>query len=203
MNVGSIRAEGDELRLNGAVPLIAVAPDRFTSLYDDRVFVFERDAAGEVTHMLAGTPLSTFQRVRGLRAPGTLRTLVTLAILISLAAVLGWAYRVFRPVPETLRLPSPHVRLAWLHALLLGSVLQLLPLAVGDIRFGMSVWLHALLLTLNATLVLGLVVVAFSVRQWVGAHGTVWNRSRYSLVALTAVFGMWFAWSFNLVAYLL
>ncbi len=128
---------------------------------------------------------------------------MTLAILISLAAVLGWAYRVFRPVPERLRLPSPHVRLAWLHALLLGSVLQLLPGAVGDIRFGMSVWLHVLLLTLNATLVLGLVVVAFSVRQWVGAHGTVWNRSRYSLVALAAVFGMWFAWHFNLVAYLI
>ena len=119
-----------------------------------------------------------------------------------MAAVLGWGYRVFRPAPEKSRLPSPHVRLAWLHALLLGSFLLLLPAAMGQIGLGVSTSLHVLLLAFNANLVLGLVVVAFSVRQWAGGHGTLWNRARFTIVALAAVFNIWFAWSFNLVAYL-
>jgi len=200
-STGCVQAEGAELRVNGKLPLVATSKDHFTSRYEDLVFVFERDADGEVTHLMAGSPLGTLRRVRGLQAPGTIKILLNLTMLIALAAVLGWGYRIFRPVPEEKRLFSPDVRLAWLHAALLLGFLYVIPTAAGNIIFGMPASLHALLLGFNANLVLGLVVIGLNCRQWVGLHGTIGSRSRYSLFALAAAFNLWFAWSFNLVAW--
>ena len=88
------------------------------------------------------------------------------------------------------------------HALLVGGLLTFLPEASGDVLHGIPIWLHALLLTYNANLVLGPFVVVFSVLQWVRGHGTRWNRAGYSLVALAAVFNLWFGWFFNMAGYM-
>lgn len=200
-NAGFVSTDGRQLRLSSSTRLVPTGPDRFTGLYDDLAVVFERNEKGEVTHMIAGSPLSTLKRVRGLDGR-IVQPLVIALILVSFAAVLFWAYRLFRPIPEAKRLPSPHVRLAGLHALLTGSFLLAFLGMVGNTAFGVPMSLHVLLLALNANLVLGLVVIGLSVRQWVGRQGTLAGRSGYTLVAIAAGMNLWLAWSFNVVGYL-
>lgn len=200
--VGSVQPRGEELALLGARRLVPTGPDRFTGVYDDVAVVFERDERGRVSHMLVGSPLATFKRARGLEG-GVVPPIALFVLLVSSAAVLVWLYRVFRPIPERKRLPSPHVRIAWIHALLTGGLmLGYLELAGGTI-YGVPPGLHVLLLALNANLLLGLVVVAFSVRQWIGREGTLLNRAGYTLVALASVVNLGLAWAYNVVAYVL
>lgn len=125
---------------------------------------------------------------------------VTLAALaVVLLAELGWAYRVFRPVPAERRLPSPHVRLAWIRALLLGGVLLALPSTLDTLLHGPPAWVRALLVVHNANLVLGLAVPAFALQQWIRGYGTRAIRARYAVVAAASLWNLWLAWSFGLV----
>ena len=198
----SVELDGDELKVGAGGRLVATGPDRFTGRYGDAVIVFERGDDGEVTHLIANTPLSTYQRVRGLESPTVIAWLLSVLVWIAVAAVLGWGYRVVRRAPEAERLPSRHIQIGWLHALLLGGFLLVLPGTTADISYGIPVQLHALLLIFNANLLLCPLVVGFSVRQWSRGYGTVWSRARYSLVALAALGNLWFGWFFNLVDYL-
>ncbi|MEM7016020.1 MAG: serine hydrolase domain-containing protein, partial [Pseudomonadota bacterium] len=96
-----------------------VAPDMFRARYSEQYLVFTRDEQGVVTHVVAGSPLGTLNRVSGLDAPSNQQLIIGLIIVIALAAALGYAYAgVFlRHLPN--RLPNAHVLIAWVHAVAL------------------------------------------------------------------------------------
>jgi CubicO group peptidase (beta-lactamase class C family) len=200
-NVGSVTTDGAMLSINGSARWIPTGRDRFTGLYGDAVIVFERDEKGDVSHMIAGSPLSTLKRARGLEGR-IVQPFALFVVLVSFAAVLAWVYRLLRPIPEPKRLPSPHVRLAWVHALCMGTFLLAFVGLAGNTVYGIPFQLHLLLLAFNANMLLGLLVIAFSVTQWLGRHGTLIGRTGYTLVALAAATNIWLGWSYNLVGYL-
>lgn len=194
-----IVAEGDRLVLGNGARLVATARDRFTALPGGAPVVFERSARGAVTHVLVGSPLATFRRARGLDVPGRVRLIMMLAFAVAAAAVLGWGYRVVRPRPESERLPSPHVRVAWTHAFLLCASLLLLPSTLQGIGFGLSLLSRTVLIVVNLNLLLGALTTVFAARQWLAGAGSVGCRCRYALVALASLANLWFAWAFHLV----
>jgi CubicO group peptidase (beta-lactamase class C family) len=195
----SIHVDGDELVLGNGARLVPTAPDRFEARSGGAPIVFERDDRGAISHMLAGSPLATYGRERGPDAPRNARLLLLTAFSVAVAAVVGWGYRVFRPIPVSRRLPSPHVRVAWVHALLLGGCLLLLPTAIGGIAYGLSPFTRTVLIVFNANLVFGLLTTAFAARQWMTGAGSLGCRCRYAIVALASLVNLWFAWAFNLL----
>jgi hypothetical protein len=58
------------------------------------------------------------------------------------------------------------------------------------------------MLSMAFNLLLGLVILALSVRQWLGALGGTLARVRYGFVAFAAVLKLWICWYFNVQAYL-
>ena len=104
-----------------------------------------------------------------------------------------------RHTAEEERLPPHHVGLAWVHAALVGGLLYALTQGSFDIHYGMPASLRTLLVGYSANLVLAPIVIAFACRQWTSGCGTVWSRMRYSLVALMALWNVWFACTFNLL----
>ncbi len=200
----SIEAADEELVFAGSSRWIPQGGDRFVGRYRDVNMVFER-SDGEVTHVVIGNPLSTFEKVSGLNAPSNAITLIGLMVLIAVVTVVGYGTRAFARAPADLRLPSPHVLLAWLHCLLLialyaylGNVLS------GDVEefvFGVParVEVNVWLVVLNT--LLGLVVVGFAVSHWRDGIGALRMRICYSLVALAALINLWVAWHFNLLSH--
>jgi hypothetical protein len=195
----SIHVDGDELVLGNGARLVPTAPDRFEARSGGAPIVFERDDRGAISHMLAGSPLATYGRERGPDAPRNARLLLLTAFSVAVMAVVGWGYRVFRPIPVSRRLPSPHVRVAWVHALLLGGCLLLLPTAIGGIAYGLSPFTRTVLIVFNANLVFGLLTTAFAARQWMTGAGSLGCRCRYAIMALASLVNLWFAWAFNLL----
>jgi len=191
---------------NRASRWTAVAPDRFTSKYADRTMVFERDATGEVSHMIVGSPLGSYQRVRGLDAPSNIRGLLIFSVLVALLAVLGYGYRAFRRAPAISQLPTRDVFLGWLHAvLLLGLYAQLGQTLAGNAEeFSYGVPTSALisLLLININLLIGAALIVFSIRQWLTNAGGIGARIRYSVLSLTVLVSAWIAYYFNFITYL-
>lgn len=199
-----IGVDDGELVFAGDSRWIPQGGDLFVGRYRDVNMVFER-TDGEVTHMLVGSPLSTFRKVEGLDAPGNAIRLMTVMILIAAGAVAGYGVRAFARAPTAARLPAAHVLCAWLHSLLLivlyaylGSVLS------GDVEkfvFGVPgrVLVNVWLLDLNT--LIGLLVVGFSVWHWLRSTGTLRTRLCYSLVGVAALINFWVAWYFNLLSH--
>ena len=184
----------------------ATAPDRFVARYADRTMVFERNAAGEISHMVVGSPLGSYQRVRGLDAPSNVRLVMVGTILIAFAAFLGYGYRAFRPGSVAARLPRHHVFVGWLFSfLLLGLYFQLVQTLTGNVdEFGYGVPLatHINLLMMNLNMLIGAAVVLFSMRQWSSGSGGLLARIRYSILAVAVIGSTWVAYYFNFIAYL-
>ena len=58
------------------------------------------------------------------------------------------------------------------------------------------------LVLMNVSLLVALVVIVFSVRQWMFGEGTVPARLRYSAIAIAASISLWMGYYFNFVDYL-
>lgn len=198
--VGLSVGEGGELRLGKGMRLVPTGPDRFTVRYGELPVVFQRNGDGEVTHMLAGSPLSSFERVDGLEDPGLVRLLFLATLLACLVAVVGWAYGAARPSGLEDGLPDHQILLGWVHAAATVVLLASLPAMIGGhLAYGMTPAFRALLLALNANLGLGVLVLGFTVDQWLRGRGTLSGRLGYSVVALAAVFNAWLVASFGLL----
>jgi hypothetical protein len=184
----------------------ATAPDRFTARYSDSTMVFERNGSGEVGHMLVGSPLGSYKRVRGLDAPGNIRLLIAFAVMVALLAVIGYGYRAFRRAPVQKRLPARDVFVGWLYAFaLVGLNVQLVLTLTGNtdkFSFGVPLATHINLLLINANMLIGVAVIVFAIRQWAMGIGSVAARFRYSILAMATVVYLWVAYYFNFFAYL-
>ncbi len=184
----------------------ATAPDRFTARYSDSTMVFERNGSGEVGHVLVGSPLGSYKRVRGLDAPGNIRLLIAFAVMVALLAVIGYGYRAFRRAPVQKRLPARDVFVGWLYAFaLVGLNVQLVLTLTGNtdkFSFGVPLATHINLLLINANMLIGVAVIVFAIRQWAMGIGSVAARFRYSILAMAAVVYLWVAYYFNFFAYL-
>jgi len=184
----------------------ATAPDRFTARYSDSTMVFERNGSGEVGHVLVGSPLGSYKRVRGLDAPGNIRLLIAFAVMVALLAVIGYGYRAFRRAPVQKRLPARDVLVGWLYAFaLVGLNVQLVLTLTGNtdkFSFGVPLATHINLLLINANMLIGVAVIVFAIRQWAMGIGSVAARFRYSILAMAAVVYLWIAYYFNFFAYL-
>jgi hypothetical protein len=167
--------------------------------------LFERDAAGEITLMMVGSPLATFERVRGLDAPSNIVRLIVGAVIIALGALLGYGYRAIYPKADAQKLPRLHLVVGWLYALVsLVLYVQLATTLTGDVdefAVGMPTATHLNLLFINFSLLIGATVVYFCIRQWLGRLGGFWARARFSLLALAALGNAWIAYYFNFIAY--
>ena len=192
-----LRLEGDLLHA-GSTALVPVAPDRFRTPDGRSAVVFERDD-GRVTHALVGSPLGTYQRTRGLGAPRRARLVLLLTQWIAWGAFLGWAYRLARPAPESRRLPSPHVRVAWANAALIATSLALLPGALSGLTLGLSLAGRGVLALIQLSAGLSVMTIAFSVQQWIRGAATAGVRVRYALMALASLAQLWLATSFHLL----
>jgi CubicO group peptidase (beta-lactamase class C family) len=208
VNNVTISVQDDELLVIGrsANRWRATASDRFTARYSDRTMVFERNGSGEVGHVLIGSPLGTYKRVRGLDAPGNIRLLVAFAVMVALLAVIGYGYRAFRRVPVQKRLPARDVFVGWFYALaLVGLNVQLVLTLTGNtdkFSFGVPLATHINLLLINVNMLIGVTVIVFAIRQWATGIGSVAARFRYSILAMAAVVYLWIAYYFNFFAYM-
>lgn len=192
-------AEGTSLRMDGGGPLFPIAPDRFTGPYGGSTLVFERDEAGEVTHLYAGSPLGSLKRVSGLAAPSVQRRLYDAMVWISILTLLGWTMVSVRGGGAGSRLPSHHVFVVWLQAGLFLLLVNILEATYASAVYGVGPELRMVLLALNANLGLGVLVGAFSVEQWWKGMGTVFARVGYGLAAAGVILQLWFAWTFHLL----
>lgn len=191
--------EGESLRVAGGGPLVPIAPDRFTGPYGGGTFVFERDEAGEVSHLFAGTPLGSLKRVTGLEAPSVQRRLFEAMVWLSVLTLLGWTLTTLRGGGVEPRLPPHHLFVAWLQAGLLLLLVTLLQATYLGAVYGVSAELRTVLIALNANLGLGVLVVAFTAEQWWKGLGSISGRLGYSLAAVGVALQLWFAWAFNLL----
>ena len=200
----TIEAADGELTWGGSSRWVPQGDDRFVGRYSDTWMVFER-TDGEITHVLIGSPLSTFARVSGLDAPGNAIRLMGLMALIAVGTVIGYGSRLFRRAPAATRLPPAHVLAATVHSLLLIALYAYLASVLsGDVeefvfgvpdRVAVNVWL----LILNS--MLGVAVIIFAVRQWLGGLAGTAVRLRFSLVAVAALINLWVVWYFNILAF--
>lgn len=196
-----VGADGSELSFSG-MELVAVGPDRFTGLYADVPIVFERDEAGAVTHVLVGSPLGTFRRVQGIEGSRVL-ILGWFMLLVAIGAVVVWVYRLLRPIPEERRLPSPHVRIALVHCVMLAALplafLALVPGTVDGVGWG----LRGVALVWHLNLLFGAAVLVFAFRQWRRGSGRLLGRLGYTLVALASIANVALGWSLGVLGRLL
>lgn len=187
------------LNLGTVLPLVPVGGDRFVARHGGPRVVFERNAAGEVTHMIAGGPLGTMRKVRGLARPSIQKLLADGAVWLAVLAVFGWTIGLVHRVPAEDRLPATHRFVAVLQAgVFVGLVLLLQTVLVRSV-FGVELSHRAVVWGLNANIGLGAMVVCFAVDQWWRGVGTGLRRVAYSLVATGVVVQAWFLWSFNLL----
>jgi hypothetical protein len=104
------------------------------------------------------------------------------------------------------RLPRHHIFAGWLFALLLlGLYFQLVQTLTGNVDefgYGVPTATHINLLLMNLNLLIGAVVVAFSVQQWTSGCGGLLARVRYSVLAVAVIASTWIAYYFNFIAYL-
>ncbi len=200
----TIEAADGELFFAGGSRWVPRGEDVFHSRYRDVNMVFEREE-GEVTHVLVGSPLSTFRKVSGLNAPSTAITLIGTMTVIALFAVLGYGGRLFHRASAAARLPLPQVAAAWLHSLLLIALYAYLASVLsGDVeefvlgvpdRVVVNVWL----LILNSAL--GIAVIGFAASQWLSGAATNRVRIRYSLVAVAALINLWIVYVYNILSF--
>lgn len=200
----SIEAGDAELIFAGNSRWVPQGDDLFVGRYRDVNMVFERED-GRVAHVLIGSPLSTFEKVSGLDAPGNAKMLIALMLAIALLAVLGYGGRLFHRASAGARLPLPQVALAWIHSLLLIVLYAYLArVLAGDVEefvFGVPdrVVVNVWLMILNSALGVG--VVGFAAMQWLQNTATIAVRLRYSLVAAGALINLWVASYFNILTY--
>ena len=179
---------------------------RFRELHSGRPVVFQQNADGGTSNLMIAAPTVSFERVRGIDAPGNIRLLLLAAMIVSLTTVIGYGYRGVRRVAPGSGLPTGDVAAAWVFALV--SVLQSLHMAAvlgGNtyaLLFGFSAPTQINLVVGNLNLLLAMGVILLSVRQWVRSSGDLMMRMRYSAVALAAVMSIWFAVHFNIASYL-
>lgn len=202
----TMAAADDELSFNGFSRWVPVAEDRFTGRYTNSVMVFERADDGSVEHVMVNSPLSTYKKVTGLDAPSNQQRVLGLAFVIALFAVIGYGYRGVRPVGDGKpRLPRAATILAWVHCFLTVSLFSYLGYTlsgdVQDLVYGVSTTVHINLLLMALNVLLGLVVIYFAVKIWIGKHGAVLQRAHYSMVGLAALINLWFVSYFNIIAY--
>lgn len=198
--VGLSIGEGGGLRVGKGMQLVPIGPDRFTLRHGTLPVVFQRNGEAAVTHMLAGSPLSSFKRVDGLSDPGVVRLLFLATLLVCLVAVVAWAYGAARPSRLDDGLPGHHVLVGWIHAAAVVALLASLPVMLdGRLAYGMTPAFRALLLAINANLGLGVLVLGFAVEQWLRGRGTLSGRLGYTVVALAALFNVWLVVSFDLL----
>ena len=200
---GSVDVHGAEsgLRIGKGGGLLPVGGGVFKSPYGGPTVVFERDADGDVSHMMVGSPLGTLERVTGLARPSVQLKLYQAMMLIMQLAVVGWVVGLFRRTAIEDRLPGHHRFVAWLQAGAFLALVAALQLQMGEIGFGMGGATKAALLAMNANLGLGLLVLAFTGEQWLKAHGTLARRVGYSLVAVAVLGQVWFMWTFNMIGF--
>lgn len=198
--VGLSTGEGGGLRVGNGMELVPTGPDRFTLRHGELPVVFQRNEEGDVTHMLAGSPLSSFERVDGLDDPGMVRRLFLATLLVCLVAVVAWAYGAARPFALGDGLPGHHILVAWIHSAAVVALLACLPAMFdGRLAYGMTPGFRVLLLALNANLGLGVLVLGFTVEQWLRGRGTLSGRLGYTVVALASLFNAWLVVSFGLL----
>ncbi|MEM7414091.1 MAG: serine hydrolase domain-containing protein [Gemmatimonadota bacterium] len=190
---------GETLLLGRGTPIVPTGPDRFAARYGGPTVVFERDDAGRVSHMIAGSPLGTFTRVHGLDRPSVQANLFNFAFWIAALAVFGWTVGLVHRVPSSDRLPGTHRFLAVVQCAAFLALVTALQVELGQTAYGVSGSLLALAWGLNANLGLGLMVVVFATDQWWRGSGTGLRRAAYSIVAASVVVQAWFVWSFNLL----
>lgn len=200
----SMEADDSELVFAGVSRWIPQGKDVFVGRYRDVAMVFEREA-GVVTHVVIGSPLSTFRKVSGLDAPGNVIRLISTMLLIALIAVIGYGSRVFRHASTDAGLPTMQVASAWLHSLLLIALYAYLGTVLsGEVEefvFGVPDRVEVIVWLLVLNTLLGLAVVGFSTSQWLRGSGTLRKRISYSLVGVAALLNLWVAWSFHLLSH--
>jgi CubicO group peptidase (beta-lactamase class C family)/uncharacterized membrane protein YuzA (DUF378 family) len=200
----SIEAENDELIFAGNSRWIPRGNDMFVGRYREVNMLFER-TDGEVTHVIIGNPLSTFEKVSGLNSPRNATMLMVFMMFIAVVTVVGYGTRAFVPAPADVRLPRPHVLSGWLHSVLLMALYAYLGnVLAGDVEefvFGVPDRVHVIVWLLVINTLLGLAVLGFSIAQWRRGAGTLRMRICYSLVGLAALINLWVAWHFNLLTH--
>lgn len=200
----SISAVDRALNLGGDSLWVPLAENEFTAKYIDRQMVFKRSASGAVTHVVIGSPLGTYERVSGLKAPGNQKLALGLMVAIAIFAVLGYGFRLFVP-SRFVGLDSAPVLTAWAHSLLIVLLyFVLVTVLSGDVQefvLGVPPDMHRVLWVMNLNLILGLLVIWFGIKNWIQGAGTTEMRIRYTLIVLMAIINLWICWYFNILTY--
>ncbi len=187
----------------GASRWIMTEPDVFRGKYSNRRLVFARDDSGRVLNLFSGS--GAFEKLGFLDAPSTHRALFGFVAFLSVCTVLGYGYRALSPGRET-RLTPFHVIVAWSTA---GLILwQFWGLVTGlddndAFVFGIPDYVQTLLSFAWAIAVLSVVVLLFSIQQWISGHGTFASRTRYSFFAFAGMINLWLLIYWNQLSYLL
>jgi CubicO group peptidase (beta-lactamase class C family) len=204
VNSLAISAIEGGLLVGGKSAWVPVAENEFVAKYVDRSMIFLRDDGNEITHVVIGSPLGTFEKVSGLDAPETQKMLIGLMALIAVLTVAGYGFRLFVP-SRIVGLNAMPVMSAWSHGLLVLILYTILVMVLsGDVEefvLGVPRNMHILLWIMNLNLILGLYVIWAAAQNWITGIGTPSMRLRFGLVGLMAIINFWVSWYFNILTY--
>ncbi len=202
----TVSADGEELIVasGGINRWIAMGEDVFRGKYSTTPLVFIRDENDAISHMVINGPLGTYERVGGFDSPAFLQMLLAAIFALSIAATLGYGYRLVRKRASLViaRGDAFVVTIYSVLAILLyGYLGATLAGDTQEFAYGVPTAAHAALLMMSVNALVGLAVVFLAGRQWVRGDGTLAARSVFSLFALGALANIWIGFYFNIVSY--
>ena len=199
----SVNATGEGYLLTGLNRWVPLGDDLFAGYNRDSRLFFVRDG-DSVTHAVVGGPLGTYRKVSGFDSPANQQLMIALMMILAIAAVAGYGYRVLVP-SRYVGLPAAHVGAALTHAALVLVLYIIVALTLmGDVAefvLGVPERFDLMLKLMALNLLLGVVVIALALRQWQLGLGTGPMRVRYLAVVLMALINLWVAWYFNIASY--
>ena len=194
-----------------------VGPLSYREVNGIRKLQFVTDKQGAIRYWAtdAEPPVFVFQPVSGLQSLGSVRWLMTLALLILVVALsswpLGWGVRKHYRYTLELTVAQRRTRrwsrlgalalfvvvFGWLMLLVVLTATDAVPLVHGTI----TPWLY-LLYALGVLGLIGAVaVVVHAAHAWIRPRRSRWVRLGETLLALTAVYLAWFIVVFGLISF--
>jgi hypothetical protein len=192
------------LRQNRVSRWMPIAKDRFRNRNDDTRLVFHRDENGRVNAaFLSSFPLAGMERLATIESPSLHWRLLGALVLVALAAVLGYGYRLLRPTPSNAALPRSRIWLGLgLGALVLaelGAIAYGLGHYTDEFSYGIPTLFTIVRWVGWLTTLLAAIAAAFAVLHFARANGRVGARVRYTIVAASGLLFSWQLWFWNLM----
>jgi CubicO group peptidase (beta-lactamase class C family) len=187
------------------VPIDSVT---FREEHSSKIMAFEKDPKAGIVHMFIGNmPIIAFDKVSGLKNSGIHIMILIASIIVTLLVLLYWPFvqwvrRGYQSMHDTLPLPLPARRVAYLNYLFLGIFYLGVPIVLSDpesIVYGATTSLKVLLILPMISIVFTFWMTVFSLRLSTDDRFRIWGRIFYALITIMSILALWQLYYWNFV----